>query len=69
MPLSMMGVGTRHKIKGVTGDDAVRKHLGSLGFTEGVYVEIISEMDGNLILGVMDSRVAVDKDLARRILV
>ena len=65
----MMGVGTRHKIKGVMGDDAVRKHLGSLGFTEGTYVEIIAEMGGNLILGVMDSRVAVDKGLAMRILV
>lgn len=69
MPLSMMGVGSRHKIKGVTGNDAVRKHLGTLGFTEGAYVEIITEAGGNLILGVMDSRVAVDKCLARRILV
>jgi len=65
----MMGVGTRHKIKSVRGDDAVRKHLGSLGFTEGIFVEIIADMDGSLILGVMDSRVAVDKSLAMRILV
>lgn len=69
MPLSLMGVGTRHKIKAVTGDDAVRKHLGSLGFTEGASVHIIAENGGNLILGVMDSRVAVDRDLAMRILV
>ena len=69
MPLSMMGVGTRHKIKRVAGNDAVRKRLGSMGFTEGASVEIVSESYGNLILGVMDSRVAVDKDLASRILV
>lgn len=69
MPLSLMNVGTRHRIRSITGNDAVRKHLGSLGFTEGAAVEIVAEMNGNLILGVMDSRVAVDKDLARRILV
>ena len=69
MPLSFMGAGARYKIKTVLGDDAVRKRLGSLGFTEGVVVEVISDVGGNLILGVMDSRVAVDKDLARRILV
>lgn len=69
MPLSLTGVGTRHRIKSVTGDDAVRKHLGSLGFTEGAEVEVVAEMSGNLIIGVMNSRVAVDKDLARRILV
>ena len=69
MPLTMMGVGTRHQIKRVTGNDAVRKRLEILGFTEGACVEIVSESHGNLILGVMDSRVAVDKALAGRILV
>ena len=69
MPLSMMSVGTRCKVKSIAGNDAVRKHLGSLGFVEGASVEIVSELDGNLILGAMDSRVAVDRELARRILV
>ena len=69
MPLSLMGVGTRQRIKAITGDDAVRRHLGALGFTEGAEVEIVSETGGNLIIGVMNSRVAVDKGLARRILV
>lgn len=69
MPLSMMGVGTRRRIKGVRGNDAVRKHLGSLGFTEGAVVEVVAENGGNLILGVMESRVAIDKSLAMRIFV
>ena len=42
MPLSSMGVGTRRRIKGVTGNDAVRKRLGTLGFVEGVEVEIVN---------------------------
>ena len=69
MPLSQIGIGKRCRIKDVTGDDAVRHRLGALGFTEGAEVEVVAEMSGNLIIGVMDSRVAVDKDLARRILV
>ena len=69
MPLPLMGVGSRRKIKGITGNDAVRRRLGALGFTEGVTVEIVSETAGCLILGVMDSRVAVDRSLAQRILV
>ena len=69
MPLSAMEIGTKHRIKAVKGDDAVRKHLGAMGFTEGAEVEIVNEMNGNLIIGVMNSRVAIDKDLARRIIV
>lgn len=69
MPISFMDVGTRCKIKCVAGDDTVRKHLGTLGFTVGAEVEVVCRMNGNLILGIMDSRVAVDRDLAKRILV
>lgn len=69
MPLSLMSVGTRNRIKAVTGHDGVRKHLATLGFVEGAEVSIIGELNGNLILGVMDSRVAIDKKLAERILV
>ena len=69
MQQSSMSVGSRYRIKGVAGNDAVRKRLGTLGFVEGVEVEIVNELNGNLVIGVMDSRVAIDKRLARRILV
>ncbi len=69
MSLSSMGVGARRRIKAVTGNDAVRKRLGTLGFVEGVEVEVINELNGNLVIGVMDSRVAIDRKLADRILV
>ena len=64
-----IGVGARRRIKGVTGNDAVRKRLGTLGFVEGVEMDVINELNGNLVLGIMDSRVAIDKALAERILV
>mgnify|MGYP002869208675 CR=1 FL=1 len=65
----MMEVGSKHLIRAITGNDAVKKHLGDLGFTEGTEVTIIASVDGNLVLGVHQSRVAVNRDLAVRILV
>ena len=69
MPLSLMDVGARRRIKGVTGDDAARKRLETLGFVEGMEVEIVNKVAGNLIIGVLGSRVAVCGKLAARIMV
>ena len=69
MPLSAMEIGAKRRIKGVTGNDAARKRLEALGFVEGMEVEIVAEVGGNFVVGVLGSRVAVDGGLARRILV
>ena len=69
MPLSLMEVGARRRIKGVTGDDAARKRLEALGFVEGMEVEVVNKVAGNLIIGVLGSRVAVCGKLAARIMV
>jgi len=69
MPLAMMGAGSRAKVAAVTGADAVRKHLGSLGVVPGAVVQVVQVMAGNMILGVQDARIAVNDDLARRIMV
>ena len=69
MPLSSIGIGKRYRIKDVTGDDAVRHRLGALGFVSGMEVEVVAEVGGNFVVGVLGSRVAVDGGLARRILV
>ena len=69
MPLSQIGIGARCRIKGVAGDDAVRHRLGALGFVEGMEVEVVAEVGGNLVIGVLGSRVAIDRGVARRILV
>ena len=69
MPLAMMKVGERARVTVVTGGDSVKKHLGSLGFVPGVVVSIVQVMDGSMILGVQESRIAVNEDLARRIMV
>ena len=69
MPLSLVDVGARRRITGVTGDDAARKRLEALGFVEGMEVEVVNKVAGNLILGVLGSRVAVCGALASRIMV
>ena len=69
MPLSVMDIGARRRIKGVTGDDAARKRLEALGFVEGMEVEVVNKVAGNLIVSVLGSRVAVCGKLAARIMV
>lgn len=69
MPLSMLSVGSTDTIKKITGKDEVRRFLSSLGLVEGECVTVVSEINGNLILGVKDSRIALDRSLANRIMV
>lgn len=69
MPLFMLGTGNRRRILAVRGDDSVKKHLNELGFVEGAEVEIVADNGGNLIVGVYGSRLAINRDLAKRILV
>ena len=69
MPLAMAGIGDANTIKKITGQDEVRRHLAELGFVVGEEVRLISQLGGNLILSVKDSRVALDRTMAMRILI
>ncbi len=69
MPLSAIEIGARRRIRCVAGNDAARKRLESLGFVEGMEVEVVNKVAGNLIVGVLGSRVAVCGKLASRIMV
>lgn len=69
MPLSMARVGDVNVIARITGKDEVRAHLAELGFVVGQEVKVVSELGGNLILSVKDSRVALDRGMAMRIMV
>lgn len=69
MPLSMMGVGAVLRIKMVGGSESVRRHLGDMGFVEGAEVMIVAEMAGSLIVGIHEARVALNCELAQKILV
>ena len=69
MPLSMLTPGQSATIRKITGKDEVRAHLAELGFVVDAAVTVITSLGGNLILQVKDSRVALDRLMANRILV
>ena len=69
MPLAMANVGDTGIIRRITGFDDVRQHLAELGFVVGEQVTVVSEIGGNMILTVKDSRIALDRALAMRIMV
>ena len=69
MPLSMAGRGEQLTIRKITGKDEVRQHLAELGFVVDSDVTVVSEIAGNLILQVKDSRIALDRTMANRIMI
>ena len=69
MPLSMAKTGETVTIRKITGKDEVRQHLAELGFVVDAAVTVVSEIAGNLIVQVKDSRVALDRGLANRIMI
>ncbi len=68
IPISMAKAGDTVTIKKITGKDDVRQHLAELGFVVESQVTVVSEIAGNLILQVKDSRVALDRSMANRIM-
>lgn len=69
MPLTMAKAGETVTIRKITGKDEIRLHLAELGFVVGSRVTVVNEIAGNLILQVKDSRIALDKTMANRIMI
>ena len=69
MPLTMARPGETVTIRKITGKDEVRQHLAELGFVVDSTVTVVTERSGNLILQVKDSRIALDKTMANRIMI
>ena len=69
MPLTFADVGQAQIIKRIGGSPEVKKHLEDLGFTVGGEVSVVSSLGGNVIVKVKESRVAINDELARRIMV
>ena len=60
MKMSDMKEGDRARIARVDSDEAVKRHLGALGFVAGTVVRVVRTSYGNMILAVHESRVAVN---------
>lgn len=69
MPITLAETGEENIIKKVGGNPDTRKFLENLGFVAGGTVTVISEISGNVIVNVKDSRVAVSKEMAQKILI
>lgn len=69
MPLSMAREGEPSVIRRVGGKEETRRFLENLGFVAGGTVTVVSQMNGNMIVNVKDSRVAIGKDMANKIMV
>ena len=64
MPLTMAKAGETVTIKKITGKDEVRLHLAELGFVVDSEVTVVNE-----IVQVKESRIALDKTMANRIMI
>ena len=69
MPLSLAGIGDENIIQRIGGSPEVRSHLSDMGFVAGGNVTVVTAIGGNLIVNVKDSRVAISKEMAAKILV
>ena len=69
IPLSVLGTENEGVIKRISGKPEVKKHLENLGFIVGDRVNVISEQDGNSIVKVKESRIAISKEMAMKIYV
>ena len=69
MPLSMVKKGEANIIKKIGGKEDTKKFLGNIGFVVGAAVTVISEIKGNMIVEVKNSRVAIGKDMSNKIIV
>ena len=68
-PLTMASQGEPVTIKKIGGKQETKKFLETLGFVVGGTITVVSEINGNMIVNVKDSRVAIGKDMANKIMV
>lgn len=69
MPLTMAKAGEVNSIKRVGGKEEIKHFLESLGFVPGGSVTVVSENNGNIIVNVKESRVAISKEMANKIMI
>ena len=69
MPLTMAAAGEAATIRRVGGNAEVRRHLENMGFVEGSNITVVSVVGGNVIVNVKESRVAISREMANKIMV
>lgn len=69
MPLNLANIGEENLIKRVGGSPDVRRYLETLGFVSGGRVTVVSMIAGNVIVNVKESRIAISKEMAQKIMI
>lgn len=69
MPLALANVGEVNTVKKIGGLPEVKKHLEDLGFVVGAIVTVVSTLGGNVIVNVKESRVAISREMAQKIMI
>lgn len=69
MPLILAAAGETNTIRKVSGNPEVKKHLEDLGFVVGGEVTVVSAIGGNLIVNIKESRIAISREMAGKIMV
>ena len=69
MPFTMASIGEANTIRKVGGNEETKRFLKNLGFVAGAEITVVSAIGGNVIVNIKDSRVAINQDMARHIMV
>ena len=69
MPLLLAKDGNAHTIVKISGNPEIKKHLENLGFVVGHDITVVSELAGNLIVNVKESRIAISREMAQKIMI
>ena len=69
MPLSMLKVGNSAVVSAIKGNDSTKKHLENLGFVANAQITVVSVNGGDMIVKVMESKIALGKDMTTKIIV
>ena len=69
MPLCFAQPGEQNIIKKVGGSPEVKKHLEDMGFVVGGFVTVVNTLQGNVIVNIKESRVAISEEMARKIMI
>lgn len=69
MPLKLAPLDEELTIQRISGNELIKKHLTNLGFVSGAVIKIIAKTNGNMIVNIKESRIAIDEQMAMKIFV
>ncbi|MCI5996357.1 MAG: ferrous iron transport protein A [Blautia sp.] len=69
MPLVLADIGEENRIRKVGGNPEIKKHLENLGFVTGARVTVLTSLGGNIIVNIKESRVAISREMAQKIII